>query len=539
MKKLTVVLFCFALLIPLISGCGIDPVDAYYNTVEEMTKIQEQKFSFSFDVESDSLSQFGSSITLTMDGAVSVKNKQMTATMTLTTASPKMTVELTDIIFDNSKLYINMETLFSAIFTLPGMESTENPADYLDEYMGGNKYLYIDYADLALPIWDYNNQSNHVLLQRPLDVIDNAIKSANPPIITADGNAYIMEMNGEFIRTLLFTLINDLEENLDTYTDNILDIIDEYTSYMEKLDMPEDFLVIPDDISRSELKNQLQEYIPYIRDMLEDIRQQQWDALKYYSYVEKNKDAYTNNIEVNSEDIASLSISYSANKADIAAIELPEKAIAYSEILERIQSAFSDLSDVDFDDDYSIYDEKIDIDYSIIQGATNPRLLDADVEDCQYFQLYTMTSGATDTEYNIANIIEEDAYVGSYYFSTEAEGVSISYNFDDLYFYDGIVALLEENVVNDLSRSSSAEYTNLNHSDMWISADGSFALMSCAADDSWGYRDWVIYGVYYTGNKDDWDAEEVICLEISLWDFEKSCHWPRWVAGDVHSRMAG
>ena len=519
MKKITAVLLGFLLCLPLISGCGKNPVEAYFDTAEEIANLQEQQFTFSIDIESDSLSRFGSAITLIIAGNVSAINKQMTATMTLATASPKITVELTDIILDNNRLYINMKSVLSAILTLPGMENDENSADYLDELMDGNEYLFVDYADLDLQLWDYPSQNHYMLLQRPLEIINTEIRNADPPIITADGKAYSMQMNGEFIKALSFTLLNDVEENIDIYTDYILDFLDYFTNGMENLGLPENYLTLPDNLSRSELKNQLQEGIPNIMDSLDDIRHQEWEALNYYSSIEKNKDAYTYVVEASSQDNFSLNMNYIAEKASIATITPPEKAMEYSEIFERIQNIanpfdeYDDDYDDDFDDDY----EYAEIDYNIVYGTTNPQVLDADVENCRYLKLYTLSSLDDETIYSIPAIIDEDAYISEHYLDTEAEDVSISYSFDYHNYDAGMIAIMEENVVNNLSVAIEFGDTNPQNSDLWLSADGSFAIMSSATDSYGEYRNCVIYIIYKTGNESSWGLEEVICIEISLW----------------------
>lgn len=545
MKKLTAVLLCL-LLLPLLSSCAVKPVDAYFDTMAEMEKIQEQNFTCTIEVESEQFADFGSSVSLVLDGSYSAKNKQMTATCTMALQAPKkITMELTDIILDNNKLYINIESLASSIFTLSGTSGME---DSMSALFGDNEYIMLDYDDYGMDIWEMaaaaaapasSSADTSVpgaslvpLVQNLQNVVEGKIKSADPPVISAESEAYVLTMDGAFIYGLLNAIVDNMDENLDTYSAAIYDFYNEVIAYAENyidnMGQSVEDLGLPE-FSQAELKDGLREGLANVREALADVDPQDWAANSCSSSIIKGKDSYTCAIKMNWEDVAALNISYVITKAEIAAIKAPAKYTDMKTLIENLQDLTGLGGDDDYDYTYDFGDDDgdivdVEIQYNLIRGADTQRFLGADTEGSKYLQMYTMNSGNTDTAYDLPAPIDNDPYISEYYISAGAKGVNLAYYALGIYGREGIITMMEDTVKSDIAIYESMDYTNARNSDMWLSADGKFALMGfCMDTESWSgdtTQYYKAYGMFSTGKDDNWGNEEIIRLEISVWEEE-------------------
>ena len=343
MRKFTAVLLSILLLLPLLSGCGAkskSPVDAYFDLVAEMEGVTEQNFTITMEMKSDAMAGFASSLTLIMEGAASAKNKQLEATLTMTTRSPRRSVELTDIIIDGNELYINAASLFQAAGEMEEGLTAEVEL-FMNMILGGSDYIMFDLSDFK--IWDINLNEHPVLL-RLNDVYIKEIKKAQSPLISADNGVYSLEMDGEFMLDLLNVFVDDVDENLDEYVDAVYELLQFISAlmegYMDYLEMfgPLDAGLSELDISKSELRDKLRDGLEDFRDALDDMYSDKyWAEQKYFSSIEKSNDTYTYINETSAED-STVRLEYVAEKAAVLEIKPPRRYIEINEVIDNLLS---------------------------------------------------------------------------------------------------------------------------------------------------------------------------------------------------------
>lgn len=473
MKRFVGALLGICIIMGLLTGCGKSNWQRYKDALASLNK-NDLKFTLELAVEGENEIVSGivdaDSIKLIVDGNVSADNEMAEMSFSLNIPSAQTTVELTDVIIDGTKMYMNGQKLFTIISDSVG---TEDTADML---MDGNSYILMD-MDADLNINEPQIRENDgllTLIKNMSGIYETAITDQDA--VSKDGNTYTLSLDGSAIQDLTLKVVTDVQDNKETYYDTISDLV----TQMYSNDILELIGSTIEDLenSRDEILTQLDDILAELRDSIETA---DFSNTSYTSKVDDKSTELDLTFIMGNE--INLKYSYSAEKTDMNSVQTPEDYILWSEF-EDVINSLDINSDNQAEAGDSGGDAAVDnepFSFNATGGDSNPQILDADLSGYTFLTNYSLESDITGEKY-IVPIIDSELYesTGSIYSTSESSGVSTSYYCWDMY-NEEFLAYCEE-YFRDTYEFYGEYGIEAYYSDAYVSADGNTVIMAMAYD---------------------------------------------------------
>lgn len=513
MKKKISILLMACIIVGLLTGCFKSNWQKYQEAVASLNN-NDLKFRTELTLEGDNAFTReyldSEKVTLIVDGSMSAKSVMAEMSVSINIPSVNTTVELTDIIIDEDKMYINAQKLFTLF-----VEDTD-AAEYMEEtLMNGKSYICIDTREylntdksqttddegftsgitsIYENIYQNNdvvtakytaetltNEKSNILMDMDEDAnaekaLDNMITNImgiydtviqNHDAVSKDGNTYTVNLDGSAIEELVLGVIEYIQDNKETFYDLSIqiysdDILESTGLTMEEVeDLREENLVIIDNM---------------LVELKDSIDAKDFSNTSYTSKVDDKSQELT--LIFNAYDELNFKYSYTAEKTDIGSIQVPEEYITMSEFVDIINS----LEYTDFGDTASSDNDEFS--FNVKYADTNPQIIDPDLSGYTYLTNYSFKSDISGEVFNVP-VIDGELYggTGSIYSYTENSELYISYY--SWYMSDEeFLTYCEDYFCDEYNYYGEYGYKAC-YSDAYVSADGNTVVMALAYD--YGY----------------------------------------------------
>ena len=245
-KTTFVSLFCFLLaVLMLLSGCNSgSSATNIFESVKEANELQKYDFEMNIETEIS-----GQTSAVKIEGTYN-NAESMMASATITSGG--MTLEISDIILDGDRVYLNVSNLLSLLGS--------------SESLDGKDYIYFDISEMesiagtsAVNMQDlgaYENLSK-TITDKLYDVLEKATEGVEPAVLGKDGDKFTFEVN---------------KDNITDYVSNIISVLSDEQDWILN--------TLPDELNNAGLSD--------FADMITDNKDDISDALE--NAVEKSKE---------------------------------------------------------------------------------------------------------------------------------------------------------------------------------------------------------------------------------------------------------
>lgn len=513
MKKFLGMLLTVCIILGLLAGCGKSALEQYNDAVAKLSK-SDQKFTMELAVEGDKLELTGiadvESLKLIFDGNISADATMAEIAVSLNIPSAQTTVELTDIIVDENKMYINGQKLMTL------MSSMFGAGDMTEPIMGDKTYILMD-TEEYMGTKEISEDSGFYTLVKNISEIYNKILKDHDAA-SKDGSAYLLKLDGSAIEEFLLAVIGDIKENKEVYYDAVLELYSD--EVLESIG-----------ISKDDLTEQREETLTTLGDILTEIESE----LENADFSKSNFNAKVDDKSMETVlnfimgDDLNMNFSYSSEKTEMDSVTAPTDYILWSEFEDALNSLNDYSSGIYGDDDSDGGTSAVDnqeFSFNTTTDESISQIHTADLSGYANLTNYNLVSDITEAEYNVP-IIDGELYesTGSIYSTSDNGGVNISYYAWDLYG-DEFLDYCEEDLRGTYEFYGEYGMT-ASFSDAYVSPDGNTVVMAMAYDLGDNYivtevyvfqyinEEEMLYGMIEIYNDDIDEADTTILSEYS------------------------
>jgi len=250
-RRIISLLLCALMLLGVAAGCAkkSTPKESFFEIADSLKEVKDANFtaSMSMKLPAEAMSDpavtgiFGdiSDLKLDLSGSFSQTNKQFATEISATFSGTQgdSTIKLTDMLYDESGMYINFHTIFDLIMSMQG-----NTVDYSSIFT--SDYLGVTFEELAAlsgqtalngESFGYNMEDYpkySALCTRLYGVIKDALKAES---FTADGSTYTLTLNMTGLVDLVKVFASDMDANAGEYADVLIEYDANIPGYLDTM----------------------------------------------------------------------------------------------------------------------------------------------------------------------------------------------------------------------------------------------------------------------------------------------------------------
>jgi len=250
-RKILSLLLCALMLAGIAVGCAkkLTPKESFFEIADSLKELTEGNFTSSLSIKLPADAVEGSAVTgilgdisnakLDVSGSFSQKHKQFAAEVltTISGSQGESSFKITDMLYDESGIYINFRTIFDLLMSFQGGKSS---LDYSSIFT--SDYLGITLEDLAElsgedslgnPAFDMANFPKYkALYERLYGGIKDSLKAEK---FTADGGVYTLTLKPTDLIDIAKVVVGDMDANAGEYADVLLEIEANSPGYLDSI----------------------------------------------------------------------------------------------------------------------------------------------------------------------------------------------------------------------------------------------------------------------------------------------------------------
>lgn len=479
MKRFLGMLLTVCIILGLLTSCGKSVLEQYSDAVAKLLK-SDQKVKVELAVEGDGLEITGipdmESLKLIWDGTASADGDMAEFSLSLNIPSLQTTIELTDIVISDHKMYLNYEKLFNAISGIIGVD------DISGNIMGDTSYVMMDLEEFSA-IDSMQLQEDSELINLIKNIYEIYYKTLEEhDAVTKDGSTFLLTLDGDAIREFLVAMIGNVKENKDVYYDAILEMYSE--DFFESMNT-----------SKEDLTEQLDEILTKIEDEVEN---SDLSESSFNSKVTSTSRELVLNLLAG--DDFKLNYSYSSEKTEMDDITTPTDYILWSEFADTMNSLDDYSSGIYGGGGASVSDSQ-EYSFNMVTDESISQIHTVDLSGYAKLINYNLVSNITDAGYSVP-IIDGEIYesAGTISSSSNSTGVYISYYTLDLYG-DEFLDYCEEDLFYTYDYYMEYGMT-VAYSDVYVSADGNTLVTAMSYDLGNNHIATEVYVLQYLNDRE-------------------------------------
>lgn len=265
-KKLLALVLVLTMVVGVLSACGSKKQVSYWDAAQELQEIKTGSFSMEMNIKSD-LSEditqtVGASLNdiyVKMDGVIesSVDPYKLSMNIQYKLAESDDYTKVTDVIFDEDALYINvtalremLQGLNNAMISMyAGVLTSEE--DYIKITMEDLEYLTslsgesVDTSELVLT--ENTQKYSEILVDKLFTILEKSVEGVEPAITSEKKGTYSFKLNNEnlvpFLTNLKTVIENDGQTLYNEYIDDISKLEGDNQEYIDALNEGKESLV--------------------------------------------------------------------------------------------------------------------------------------------------------------------------------------------------------------------------------------------------------------------------------------------------------